>query len=116
MGQTVYKVTYNFDGESVDVYYLTEEAAKEAIEEADSNITVSGPAAVKPTPSGGGSGGSGSYLPVILSPVWNQTVSVIEHGTLTMSVRASGASSYQWFVDRGDGRGFVAIAGERGPA
>ena len=68
------------------------------------------------TPPSGGSGGSGSYLPVILSPVWNQTVSVIEHGTLTMSVRASRASSYQWFVDRGDGRGFVAIAGATGPS
>ena len=116
MGQTVYKVIYNFAGESVDVYYMTEEAAKDAIKEAeeeDSNITVSGPAAVKPTPSGGG--GSGS-LPVILSPVWNQTVSVIEHGTLTMSVRASGASSYQWYVDRGDGRDFVAIAGATGPS
>lgn len=115
MGQTVYKVTYNFDGESVDVYYMTEAEAEEAIEEADSNITVSGPAAVKPTPSGGGSG-SGSYLPVILSPVRNQTVSVIEHGTLTMSVWASRASSYQWYVDRGDGRDFVAIAGATGPS
>lgn len=117
MGQTVYKVIYNFAGESVDVYYMTEEAAKDAIKEAeeeDSNITVSGPAAVKPTPSGGG-GGSGS-LPMILSPSWSQTVSVVEHGTLTMSVRASGASSYQWFVDRGDGRGFVAIAGATGPS
>ena len=28
--------------------------------------------------------------------------------------RASWASSYQWFVDRGDGRGFVAIAGATG--
>lgn len=111
MGQTVYKVTYQFENETVDVYYMTEEAAKEAIEEADSNITVSGPAAAKPTPSGGGSG-SGS-LPVILSPVWNQTVSVVEHGTLTMSVLARGASSYQWYVDRGDGR-FVAIAGATG--
>ena len=68
------------------------------------------------TPPSGGGGGSGSYLPVILSPVWNQTVSVVEHGTLTMSVRASRASSYQWFVDRGDGRGFVAIAGATGPS
>ena len=67
---------------------------------------------VKAASSGGG-GGSGSYLPVILSPVWNQTVSVIEHGTLTMSVWASRASSYQWYVDRGDGR-FVAIAGATG--
>ena len=41
-------------------------------------------------------------------------MSVVEHGTLTMSVRASGASSYQWYVDRGDGRGFVAIAGATG--
>lgn len=120
MGQTVYKVTYQFENETVDVYYMTEEAAKEAIEEAEqeaeeegSNITVSGPAAVKPTPSGGGSGGSGGYLPVILSPSWSQTVSVVEHGTLTMSVRASWASSYQWYVDRGDGR-FVAIAGATG--
>ena len=117
MGQTVYKVTYNFDGESVDVYYMTEAEAEEAIKEAEKdNVETKEPVAVKPTPSGGGSGGSGSYLPVILSPVWNQTVSVIEHGTLTMSVRASGASSYQWFVDRGDGRGFVAIAGATGPS
>ena len=122
MGQTVYKVTYKFDGKSVDVYYMTEAEANKAIEEAikeaeedDSNIIVSGPAAVKPTPSGGGSGSSGSYLPVILSPVWNQTVSVIEHGTLTMSVLARGASSYQWYVDRGDGR-FMAIAGATGPS
>ena len=118
MGQTVYKVTYKFDGKSVDVYYMTEAEANKAIEEAkkdDSNITVSGPAAVKPTPSGGGGSGSGSYLPVILSPSWSQTVSVVEHGTLTMSVRASRASSYQWYVDRGDGR-FVAIAGATGPS
>lgn len=116
MGQTVYKVTYNFDGESVDVYYLTEEEAKEAIGEAGEDVETKEPVAVKPTPSGGGSG-SGSYLPVILlSPSWSQTVSVVEHGTLTMSVRASGASSYQWFVDRGDGRGFVAITGATGPS
>lgn len=68
------------------------------------------------TPPSGGGGGSGSYLPVILSPSWSQTVSVVEHGTLTMSVRASGASSYQWWVDRGDGRGFVPIAGATGPS
>lgn len=115
MGQTVYKVTYNFDGESVDVYYMTEAEAEEAIKEAEKdNVETKEPVAVKPTPSGGGSGGSGSYRPVILSPSWSQTVSVVEHGTLTMSVRASGASSYQWFVDRGDGRGFVAIAGATG--
>ncbi len=117
MGQTVYKVTYNFDGKSVDVYYMTkaeaEEAIKEAEEDNEDNVETKEPVAVTPTPSGGG-GGSGSYLPVILSPVWNQTVSVVEHGTLTMSVRASGASSYQWWVDRGDGRGFVPIAGATG--
>ena len=114
MGQTVYKVTYQFENEIVDVYYMTEEEAEEAIGEAGEDVETNGPAAVKPTPSGGGGSGSGSYLPVILSPSWNQTVSVIEHGTLTMSVRASWASSYQWFVDRGDGRGFVAIAGATG--
>ena len=38
MGQTVYKVTYNFDGESVDVYYMTEEEAKEAIGEAGEDV------------------------------------------------------------------------------
>ncbi len=121
MGQTVYKVTYKFDGKSVDVYYMTEAEANKAIEEAikeaeeeNTSLIIFDPVAVKPTPSGGGGGGSGSYLPVILSPVRNQTVSVIEHGTLTMSVRASGASSYQWFVDRGDGRGFVPIAGATG--
>ena len=115
MGQTVYRVTYNFDGKSVDVYYMTKEAAKDAIEEAkEENVVTKEPVAVKPTPSGGGGGGSGSYLPVILSPVRNQTVSVVEHGTLTMSVLARGASSYQWWVDRGDGRGFVPIAGATG--
>lgn len=116
MGQTVYKVIYKFDGKSVDVYYMTEAEANKAIkeaEEAGENVVTKEPVAVTPTPSGGG-GGSGS-LPVILSPVWNQTVSVIEHSTLTMSVRASRASSYQWFVDRGDGR-FVAIAGATGPS
>ena len=112
VGQTVYKVTYDFDGESVDVYYMTKEEANKAIEEAEEDVVTDGPVAVTPTPSGGGSG-SGSYLPVILSPSWSQTVSVVEHGTLTMSVRASGASSYQWYVDRGDGR-FVAIAGATG--
>lgn len=111
MGQTVYRVTYNFDGKSVDVYYMTEAEANKAIEEAGENVVTKEPVAAKPTPSGGGSG-SGS-LPVILSPVWNQTVSVVEHGTLTMSVLARGASSYQWYVDRGDGR-FVAIAGATG--
>lgn len=113
VGQTVYKVTYDFDGESVDVYYMTKEEANKAIEEAEEDVVTDGPVAVTPTPSGGGSG-SGS-LPVIQSPSWSQTVSVVEHGTLTMSVRASGASSYQWFVDRGDGR-FVAIAGATGPS
>ena len=120
MGQTVYKVTYHFENETVDVYYMTKAEAEEAIEEAieeakeeGTSLIISDPAAVKPTPSGGG--GSGSYLPVIQSPVWNQTVSVIEHGTLTMSVLARGASSYQWYVDRGDGR-FVAIAGATGPS
>lgn len=114
MGQTVYKVTYQFENGSVDVYYMTEAEANKAIAEAEeegSTINISDPVAVKPRPSGGS--GGGSYLPVILSPVWNQTVSVIEHGTLTMSVRASWASSYQWYVDRGDGR-FVAIAGATG--
>lgn len=118
MGQTVYKVIYQFKNETVDVYYMTEEEAKEAKQEAEeegTSLIISDPVAVKPTPSGGGGGGSGSYLPVILSPVWNQTVSVIEHGTLTMSVWASRASSYQWYVDRGDGR-FVAIAGATGPS
>ena len=114
VGQTVYKVTYHFENETVDVYYMTEAEAEEAIKKAGDNVETKEPVAVTPTPSGGG-GGSGSYRPVILSPVWNQTVSVIEHGTLTMSVRASGASSYQWYVDRGDGR-FVAIAGATGPS
>ena len=113
VGQTVYKVTYHFENETVDVYYMTEAEAEEAIKKAGDNVETKEPVAVTPTPSGGG-GGSGSYLPVILSPVWNQTVSVVEHGTLTMSVRASGASSYQWWVDRGDGRGFVPIAGATG--
>lgn len=114
VGQTVYKVTYHFENETVDVYYMTEAEAEEAIKKAGDNVETKEPVAVTPTPSGGG-GGSGSYLPVILSPVWNQTVSVIEHGTLTMSVLARGASSYQWYVDRGDGR-FVAIAGATGPS
>lgn len=115
VGQTVYKVTYQFENESVDVYYMTEAEAEEAIKEAEGdNVVTKEPVAAKPTPSGGG--GSGSYRPVILSPSWSQTVSVVEHGTLTMSVRASRASSYQWFVDRGDGRDFVAIAGATGPS
>lgn len=53
-------------------------------------------------------------LPVILSPVWNQSITAAEHSATTLSVQAYGINSYQWYVDRNDGDGFVAISGATG--
>lgn len=49
--------------------------------------------------------------PVIQYPEGNQTVNVEIGQTASMSVVAENGTDYQWFVDRNDGKGFVAIHG-----
>ena len=60
--------------------------------------------------------GSIGYPPTILSPTGNQVVAVMANGTVTLSVDATGVGfgGYQWFVNRGDGQGFVPVAGATG--
>lgn len=60
--------------------------------------------------------GSIGYPPAILSPTGNQVVAVMANGTVTLSVDATrvGFGGYQWFVNRGDGQGFVPVAGATG--
>lgn len=62
--------------------------------------------------------GSIGYPPAILSPTGNQVVAVMANGTVTLSVDATrvGFGGYQWFVNRGDGQGFVPVAGATGPS
>lgn len=62
--------------------------------------------------------GSIGYPPTILSPTGNQVVAVMANGTVTLSVDATevGFGGYQWFVNRGDGQGFVRVAGATGPS
>lgn len=62
--------------------------------------------------------GSIGYPPTILSPTGNQVVAVMANGTVTLSVDATrvGFGGYQWFVNRGDGLGFVRVAGATGPS
>ena len=65
-----------------------------------------------------GDDGSIGYPPTILSPTGNQVVAVMANGTVTLSVDATrvGFGGYQWFVNRGDGQGFVPVAGATGPS
>lgn len=58
---------------------------------------------------------SAGQRPVILYPVQSQVVSVSVGETATMTVSATGATSYQWYIDRNDGRGFVTIKGATKP-
>ena len=60
--------------------------------------------------------GSIGYPPAILSPTGNQVVAVMANGTVTLSVDATGVGfgGYQWYVNRGDGLGFVPVAGATG--
>ncbi len=62
--------------------------------------------------------GSIGYPPTILYPTGNQVVAVMANGTVTLSVEANGVGygGYQWFVNRGDGLGFVPVAGATGPS
>ena len=62
--------------------------------------------------------GSIGYPPAILSPTGNQVVAVMANGTVTLSVDATrvGFGGYQWYVNRGDGLGFVRVAGATGPS
>lgn len=56
------------------------------------------------------------YPPAILSPTGNQVVAVMANGTVTLSVDATGVGfgGCQWYVNRGDGQGFVPVAGATG--
>ena len=65
-----------------------------------------------------GDDGSIGYPPTILSPTGNQVVAVMANGTVTLSVDAPGVGfgGCQWFVNRGDGLGFVPVAGATGPS
>ena len=62
--------------------------------------------------------GSIGYPPTILSPTGNQVVAVMANGTVTLSVDATGVGfgGCQWYVNRGDGQGFVPVAGATGPS
>lgn len=64
----------------------------------------------------GGDDGSIGYPPTILSPTGNQVVAVMANGTVTLSVDATGVGfgGYQWYVNRGDGLGYVPVAGATG--
>lgn len=63
-----------------------------------------------------GDDGSIGYPPTILSPTGNQVVAVMANGTVTLSVDATGVGfgGCQWYVNRGDGQGFVPVAGATG--
>lgn len=65
-----------------------------------------------------GDDGSIGYPPAILSPTGNQVVAVMANGTVTLSVDATGVGfgGYQWYVNRGDGQGFVRVGGATGPS
>lgn len=49
--------------------------------------------------------------PVITAPTAAQTVTVVEGETGTMTVTATEAEKYQWYIDRNDGKGYVAMDG-----
>lgn len=72
--------------------------------------------ATTPPADDGGDDSSIGYPPTILSPTGNQVVAVMANGTVTLSVDATevGFGGYQWFVNRGDGQGFVPVAGATG--
>lgn len=72
--------------------------------------------ATTPPADDGGDDGSIGYPPAILSPTGNQVVAVMANGTVTLSVDATGVGfgGYQWYVNRGDGQGFVPVAGATG--
>lgn len=67
-------------------------------------------------PADDGDDSSIGYPPTILSPTGNQVVAVMANGTVTLSVDATrvGFGGYQWYVNRGDGQGFVPVAGATG--
>lgn len=67
-------------------------------------------------PADDGDDGSIGYPPTILSPTGNQVVAVMANGTVTLSVDATGVGfgGCQWYVNRGDGQGFVPVAGATG--
>ena len=68
--------------------------------------------------SGGGGGGSSpsGSPPTIIEPAKDWGVIAYPGETATMRITAFGANTYQWYVNRGDGKGFVPIPGATGPS
>lgn len=79
-------------------------------------VVEDGQLVVRKASSHGDDDGSIGYPPTILSPTGNQVVAVMANGTVTLSVDATGVGfgGYQWYVNRGDGQGFVPVAGATG--
>ncbi len=55
-------------------------------------------------------------VPAITSPVKSQTVTVEEGGCAVLTIAAQNAHTYQWYIQRNDGKGFVAIHGATSPS
>ena len=53
-------------------------------------------------------------IPVVVSPASDQTVTVNEGQQGVLTVSATEATEYQWYVNRNDGRGYVAVSGANG--
>ena len=49
--------------------------------------------------------------PVVTSPTETQTQSVPENGAAILTMNAKGATTYQWYVNRNDGNGYLPIDG-----
>ena len=54
--------------------------------------------------------------PVVTAPDAPQQVAVAAGDQAVLRVTAENADAYQWYVDRGDGRGFAALEGATAPA
>ena len=53
-------------------------------------------------------------LPIIISPTADKIVKVAQGNPAALSVTAQNATAYQWYINRNDGKGFVAISGATG--
>lgn len=52
-------------------------------------------------------------VPAFTAPTTAQLVEVTAGGKGTMTVSATNATSYQWYINRNDGKGYVAISGAK---
>ena len=71
-------------------------------------ITITGDTVIKAVWSDAPAAGA---APVITSPAAAQSVSGKPGNTVTLAVTATDATSYQWYINRQDGKGYVAIPG-----